>query len=143
MLTRPAARRRARALRSLRDTRARRDALLLAALLGTSGVLHLVTPRVFDGVVPRSLPGRARTWTVLSGVAELVVARDLVDPGRRARGGALAAALLVAVFPANVSMTLRALRSPRASTRRRVATVLRLPLQLPLVAGALRVRRDG
>jgi len=132
-----------RALRTRRAARARRDARLLAALLGTLGVLHLVAPRVFDAVVPRSLPGSARAWTVLSGVAELVVARDLADPARRARGGALAAALLVAVFPANVSMTLRALRSPRASTRRRVVTVLRLPLQVPLVASALGVRRHG
>jgi len=123
--------------------RAARTAVALAAVLGASGLLHLAVPATYDAVVPRSLPGRPRPWTLASGAAELVVAGALAVPGTRRTGGALAAALFVAVFPANVSMALRALRSDRASTRRRVVTVARLPLQVPLVTAALGVRRGS
>lgn len=129
--------------RPSRPSRPARTAAALAAVLGASGLLHLAVPATYDAVVPRSLPGRPRGWTLASGVAELVVAAALAAPGTRRTGGALAAALYVAVFPANVSMALRALRSDRASTRRRVATVARLPLQVPLVTAALGVRRDS
>jgi len=120
---------------------ARRTALLLAAACGVSGVLHLVRPSAYDAVVPRSMPGPARLWTTSSGLAEVVVAGALLSSTTRRAGGALAAALFVAVFPANVSMALRSLRSSRAGTARRVVTVARLPLQVPLVASALAVRR--
>ena len=130
-----------RTSRPSRPARPDRTAAALAAVLGASGLLHLAVPATYDAVVPRSLPGRPRTWTLASGLAELVVAAALAAPGTRRTGGALAAALFVAVFPANVSMALRALRSDRASTRRRVVTVARLPLQVPLVTAALGVRR--
>ncbi|GAB2970013.1 DoxX family protein [Frigoribacterium salinisoli] len=132
-----------RARRTPRPARAARTATALAVVLGASGLLHLAVPATYDAVVPRSLPGRPRPWTLASGVAELVVAAALAVPGTRRTGGALAAALFVAVFPANVSMALRALRSDRAGTRRRVVTVARLPLQVPLVTAALGVRRGS
>jgi len=130
-----------RPARTARTARAARTAAALAAVLGASGALHLVVPATYDAVVPRSMPGPARAWTLASGAAELVVAAALAAPATRRTGGALAAALFVAVFPANVSMALRAARSDRASTRRRLVTVLRLPLQVPLVTAALGVRR--
>ena len=84
---------------------------------------------------------QARPFPCALAVAEVVVAGALLSTATRRAGGALAAALFVAVFPANVSMALRALRSSRAGTARRVVTVVRLPLQVPLVASALAVRR--
>lgn len=61
----------------------RRDAAGLAALLATTGVLHLAVPKPFDRIVPRSLPGSPRTWTYLSGVAELAVAAAVAHPRTR------------------------------------------------------------
>ncbi|ROQ40799.1 putative membrane protein [Frondihabitans sp. PhB188] len=119
-----------------------RLAASLVALLGTSGTLHFARPQTFDGIVPRSLPGTARTWTHLSGAAELVCAAALAMPRTRRLGGVLTAALFVAVFPANVTMAVGALRSPRASNRRRAIAVVRLPLQVPLVVAALRAGRS-
>ena len=52
----------------------RPDATALAVLLTVTGVLHLVAPAPFDAIVPRSLPGGPRFWTLASGVAELGVA---------------------------------------------------------------------
>jgi uncharacterized membrane protein len=52
-----------------------------------------------------------------------------------------AAALFVAVFPANVKMARDLLDKPTSSRRSRIVSVLRLPLQVPLVVWAARVWR--
>ncbi len=110
-------------------------------MLLASGLTHLFRPQVFDPLIPRALPGSARTWTYGSGVAELVVAAALTVPTTRRLGATAAAALFVVVFPGNITMTVNAFRTP-ASTGRRLATVVRLPLQIPLIAWAWRVRSD-
>jgi uncharacterized membrane protein len=115
-----------------------RSALALAGLLAASGVLHFARPRPFDAIVPRSLPGRPRTWTRLSGAAELAVAAALVNPGTRRLGGLAAAGLFAGVFPANVKM---AIDWRHASPARRAIAYARLPLQVPLVLWGLRVSR--
>ncbi len=115
-----------------------RPARALALLLTVTGATHLVAPRIFDPIVPRSLPGSPRTWTYLSGAAELAVAAAVAHPGTRRAGGLAAAALFVAVFPANVTMARAWRRRPVAY---RVAAYARLPLQAPLVWWALRVAR--
>ncbi|GIE79784.1 membrane protein [Actinoplanes philippinensis] len=107
-------------------------------MLGGMGVLHFVAPKPFDGIVPRSLPGSPRTWTYLSGVAELAVAAAVAHPRTRRAGGLAAAALFVAVFPANVRM---AADWRHASPAKRAIAYGRLPLQAPLIAWALRVAR--
>ncbi|MEV0030931.1 hypothetical protein [Nocardia sp. NPDC050793] len=119
----------------------RRPALLLAALLFGSGVMHFAKPKFFDSIVPRVLPGRARDYTYASGVAELGVAATLAMPSTRRVGGRLAALVFIAVFPANVQMALDVTRSEKASPVLKIGTVLRLPLQIPLVTTALKVSR--
>ncbi|MET8150744.1 MauE/DoxX family redox-associated membrane protein [Actinoplanes sp. NPDC049668] len=116
----------------------RSGARALAGLLATSGVLHFAAPRPFDAIVPRSLPGTPRTWTYLSGAAELAVAAALLHPGTRRLGGLAAAGLFAAVFPANVKM---AVDWRHASPARRAIAYARLPLQVPLVLWGLRVAR--
>jgi uncharacterized membrane protein len=117
-----------------------RSATALTALLTTTGVLHIVTPAPFDAIVPRALPGTPRLWTLASGVAELAVAVAVAAPHTRQLGAAAAAALVVAVFPANVKMARD--WSDRCLLARLVAYG-RLPLQVPLVAWALAVRRSA
>ncbi len=119
----------------------RRTALILSTALAVSGALHFARPKTFDGIVPESLPGEPRTWTLVSGGAELACAAALAIPRTSSVGGILAAALFVAVFPANVKMARDALRSRRAAPRRKVIAVVRLPLQVPLVLLALQARR--
>ena len=115
-------------------------ATALATTLTTTGVLHLVAPAPFDKIVPRSLPGTPRFWTLASGIAELGVAAAIVAPRTRRLGAAAAAVLFVAVFPANVKMARD--WSDRPLPVRAVAWA-RLPLQLPLIGWALAVRRRG
>jgi uncharacterized membrane protein len=114
---------------------------LLTALLFGSGTLHFVRPKPFDSIVPPALPGDARTYTYVSGVAELTIAAALALPRTRRLGGLLAALLFIAVFPANVQMAADSLRNPKAPLPLKLISVLRLPLQAPLVSTALKIRR--
>jgi uncharacterized membrane protein len=108
-----------------------------------SGVLHLVRPGVYEPIVPPFLPG-AHALVLLSGVAELLCAAGLVVRRTRRWAGWASAALLVAVFPANVTMAVDAWldwRDDDAGTAYLVGTVVRLPLQVPLVWWAWRASR--
>ena len=118
----------------------RRDALALAGLLTVTGLTHFARPRPFDAIMPRSLPGNPRTWTYLSGAAELAVAAAVLHPRTRPLGGLAAAALFAAVFPANVQMAIDWRHAPPL---RRAIAYGRLPLQAPLVWWGVRVARSG
>ena len=119
-------------------SRGRRTAGFLGVLLGGAGALHMVRPEHFDTIVPTTLPGPARGYTYASGVAELAVAALLAVPRTRRLGGLAAAALFVAVFPANVQM---AYDWRGARPRKRAIAYGRLPLQGVLIAQALHVAR--
>jgi uncharacterized membrane protein len=102
----------------------RRRAMLGAFFIG-AGAMHFVRPRYYAAIMPRSLPAH-RELVAASGAAE-IAGGALVLSGRFARpGGWWLIATLVAVFPANVSMALRA-----AEFRRFPAWALwaRLPAQ--------------
>lgn len=112
----------------------------LVAAFVVSGVTHLVKPEVFEGIVPRALPA-PRALVLVSGVAELVCAVGLLVPRTRRLAGPASAALLVAVYPANVQMAVDAVGAARRRTTparvaRAAVTVVRLPLQWPLVRWA-------
>ncbi|MEV6315413.1 hypothetical protein [Streptomyces sp. NPDC051776] len=113
-----------------------RSAPLLAALLATTGVAHFVAPGQFDAIVPRSLPGRARTWTHISGAVELALAAGIAAPRTRRASGLAAAGFFVAVFPANIRMAYDWRDKPPLL---KAAAYARLPLQLPLVGWAAKV----
>ena len=115
----------------------------MAAVLFGMGTLHFVVPKPFDGIVPRLLPGSARTYTYASGVAELGVATALAVPRTRRLGGLLAVLLFIAVYPANVQMAVDSVRTPSAPLALKAISVLRLPLQIPMVTQALKVRREA
>jgi uncharacterized membrane protein len=111
--------------------------LFLIALLMTAGVMHFVRPAPFIAIVPRSLP-RPAGLVAISGAVELACAGLLAVPAGRRFGGPASAALFAAVFPANVTMALRAGSRPLWY---RAALWARLPLQVPLVVWSLRVGR--
>jgi uncharacterized membrane protein len=118
-------------------------ALRLAGLLAPMGVLHFVVPKPFDSIVPPALPGKARTYTYASGVAELAVAGALVVPRTRRLGGLAAAALFLAVFPANVQMAVDWWRNPDTPTPMKIGALARLPFQIPMITEALKARRNA
>lgn len=106
---------------------------LLTALLAGAAATHFLKPGFYDPIVPHLLPGPARFWTYLSGVAELGVAAAVGIPRTRRLGALAATGLFVAVFPANLQMALDA-----HTTGSRIVAYARLPLQLPLIWWALK-----
>jgi uncharacterized membrane protein len=110
----------------------------LAIFLAAAGTTHFLAPRPYDAIVPRALPGPPRAYTYASGLAELGVAAAVAAPRTRRLGGLAAAALFVAVFPANVQMALDWRNRPLPY---RILAFVRLPMQLPLVLWSLTVRR--
>lgn len=120
---------------------ARRDGspYLLAALLGGAGALHFVIPARYASIVPRGLPGAGRGYVYVSGAVELACAAGVADRRTRRAAAWLSAVLFVAVFPANVQMSIDAAGHGAAY---RMMALGRLPLQLPLVLWAARVARQ-
>lgn len=112
----------------------------LAALLVGMGILHFAQPKPFDALIPPQLPGPERAWTYASGAAELGVGLAVALPRTRRLGAGAAAALFVAVFPANIYMAVKWRRKPLPY---RAIAYGRLPLQIPLVLTALKVRRGA
>ena len=109
----------------------------MAILRVAAGIAHFIFPKSLDSIVPSFLPGSPRTWTYLSGIAELVIALALLAPLSLKIGntsirliGAYAALLLfLAVYPANIKMAIdwrhRTMPSP-------LFAYARLPLQFGL-----------
>jgi len=110
----------------------------MAGLLGVMGVLHFVVPKGFDSSIPAELPGSARFYTYASGVGELATAGLLAAPATRKLGASAAVALYLAVFPANINMVRQAWSKPWYV---RAAAIARLPLQIPMITSALKIRR--
>ncbi|MFE9247197.1 DoxX family protein [Nocardiopsis sp. NPDC006938] len=113
--------------------------IALGALFVGSGLLHFAAPGPFEAIMPRRLPAH-RAFVYGSGAAELVCGAGLLT--RRPWAGTASAALLLAVWPANVQMALDSGsgRLPRVADNRVVAWS-RVPLQIPLVWAALQARR--
>ena len=112
----------------------------VAAMLMGIGTVHFLAPKPFDDIVPAELPGDARLYTYASGVVEIATGALLV-PRRTRRLAALAAALLfVGVFPANINMCRLWWSKPWPM---RIAALARLPLQIPMITTALKIRRNS
>lgn len=115
-----------------------RLARALAGMLLTIGTLHFVVPKPFDGIIPEEIPADPRTLTYASGVAEVAIGTGLLIPRTRRPAAALAAALFIAVYPANINMVrLWWDKGPAA----RAIAIGRLPLQFPMIAAAIKVAR--
>lgn len=118
-----------------------RDLKLLAGIFTASGVLHFVRPAVYESIVPKPFPHK-RKLVLASGAAELVCAGLLLHSRTRRVGGLASAGLLAAVFPANVQMTVDSARSSRRPWWFTLGTIVRLPLQAPMIRIALKAARD-
>ena len=125
----------AAALWGLPDGTARAVSVVaLAAVFVGAGVLHFVKPRMFEAIVPPWLPA-PRLLVYLSGVAEVAGGVGLLVPALRTWAGWGLAALLVAVFPANLYMAQQSDRFARLAPR--WLLLARLPLQAVLIAWVL------
>jgi uncharacterized membrane protein len=112
----------------------------LAAMLIGVGTVHFLAPKPFDDIIPVELPGSPRLYTYLSGAAELMVGALLLPQRTRRAAATAAAALFLAVFPGNLNMCRLWWDKPWPM---RIAALARLPLQVPMITSALKVRRNS
>lgn len=120
--------------------------LALAAIMISAGVLHFVAQNFFVQIVPPQLPApMLLVW--VSGVIEIVLGLGLLPRGSRRLAGYGLIALLVAVFPANIYMTLANVQLKNMPAwwvqPSPLALWLRLPLQFLLIAWAWWVSRPA
>ncbi|HEX4341023.1 MAG TPA: hypothetical protein VH062_34175 [Polyangiaceae bacterium] len=113
--------------------------VLTAAMMGV-GALHFKAADLFVQIVPPWLPAPyVLVW--ISGVAELLLGASLQFRATRRLAGYGLVALYVAVFPANIYMTLANVQvhglPSYLSQPSPLALWLRLPLQLAFIAWAL------
>jgi uncharacterized membrane protein len=115
-------------------------ALRMGVMLVGMGVLHFAAPKPFDTIVPAELPGSARFYTLASGVAEGATGALLLIPRTRRIGALAAIALFVGVFPANVNCIRLWWHKGWPA---RIGAIARLPLQVPMITQALKIRRNA
>jgi uncharacterized membrane protein len=117
-----------------------RSQRLLAAFFTFAGIMHFVRPREYRAIVPPGIPDRE--VVVISGIAEIAGGLAVIPRPTRRLAGWWLVALLVAVFPANVYMTLRpADVAKRGAAADRLPTWMlwaRLPLQPLMICWAWR-----
>ena len=112
-----------------------RRPLPLGLFFVAAGLVHFIRPAMYEAIVPAALPAK-RELVYASGVAEIAGGLGVLHPRTRRAAGWWLIATLVAVFPANVSMALRAEEHDRLPEP---LLWLRLPLQAPLIWWAWRV----
>jgi uncharacterized membrane protein len=116
----------------------RADAKVVVGAFLVSGVVHLARPQTFEPLMPRWVPAH-REVIHASGVAELLCAAGLLLPATRRAAGLASVAVLLGVYPGNLKMAVDASRTPNDAFK--AVAFARLPLQLPLIRGALRAGR--
>ena len=124
---------------------ARRDtgqmaAYRIAALLLGVGTVHFLAPKPFDDIIPAELPASPRFYTYASGVAEVGIGALLLARRTRRNAALAAVALFIGVFPANLNMVRLWWDKPWPM---RIFALARLPLQIPMITEALKVRRNA
>jgi uncharacterized membrane protein len=112
----------------------------IAALLLGVGTVHFVAPKPFNDIIPAELPGSPRFYTYASGVAELGIGALLLVPRTRRLAALAAVALFIGVFPGNVNMVRLWWGKPWPL---RIFALARLPLQIPMITEALKIRRNA
>jgi uncharacterized membrane protein len=104
----------------------------MTVLYVAAGINHFWHPGMYKRIVPPNLPWHM-PLVYISGVCEIVFALLLLPATTRWIAAWLIIALLIAVFPANIQMTLDYSRRHNPYTW---LTILRLPIQVLLILWA-------
>jgi uncharacterized membrane protein len=107
------------------------ETLVMALLYVAAGINHFVRPAMYLSIMPHFLP--RSSWGPLvaaSGGCEIVFGLLLIPAPTRQLAAWLIIALLIAIFPANIQMTIDFTRRHNPYTW---LAWLRLPLQIVLI----------
>jgi uncharacterized membrane protein len=118
---------------------------LMGAVYVVAGIAHFLVPQRFAEAVPPAFP-RPVGLVYLSGIAEILLGIGVAIPRTRRPSAWGIAALLVAVFPANLHLARREVLDDLVPDRlvgpARLAALIRLPFQGVLIGWALRYARS-
>lgn len=112
--------------------------LIMGTLYLGAGALHFVFTQTYTNIMPSYLPAH-RDLVLVSGAAEMLGGAGVLIPATRRPAAWGLITLLIAVFPANLTMITENSRFPTVPLW---AAWLRLPLQLPLLYWAWRYTRE-
>jgi len=117
----------------------------MGATYVVAGIAHFLAPKRFAAAIPPAFP-RPVGLVYLSGIAEILLGIGVAIPRTRRPSAWGIAALLVAVFPANVHLArgevLNDFVPDRLVGPARLAALIRLPFQGVLIGWALRYARS-
>jgi len=111
---------------------------VLPTALITMGALHFLRAKTFESIVPPQLPGSPRLYNFASGAWEIATGYLLTDRATRESGGASAAALFLAVWPANMY---HAWIERKAGWPKKIYHIIRQPLQVLLMMYAWNIAK--
>ncbi len=109
--------------------------LLLGVAMMAVGIDHFVNPTPFERIVPSYLPA-PHALVLISGLFEFLGGAGVLVPRTRRFAAWGLVALYVAVFPANVNMTIHHIQLEPGGTLPVWAMWLRLPFQALFIAWA-------
>lgn len=122
------------------DSRRNNSAVILGLFILGAGVTHFVNPTFFDAIVPPWMPFGERFWTIVSGIAEVLIGIGVLRRSTRKRAALAAFVLFVAVYPANLYMAWDWRDRPFGD---QLISLGRLPFQFLFFAWALSVARGA
>lgn len=111
---------------------------LYSILLLGAGIFHFIHERSFRKIVPPILPFR-KAIVLITGVFEMIFSVLLWVKKGQDITRKLLAFFMVAIFPANIYMTVNKISFNPEKPISPWLLWLRLPLQIPLIIGALKL----
>lgn len=106
-------------------------------LLG-AGILHFVREKSFRRTIPKMIPFK-KAIVLVTGVFEIVFSMLLWVKKGQAITSKFLALFMIAVFPANIYMAIKKISIIPGKEMSPIILWLRLPLQIPLIVGALKL----
>ncbi|WP_433959601.1 DoxX family protein [Cytobacillus horneckiae] len=110
-------------------------------LLG-AGVMHFVKEKQFRSIVPRALPFK-KAIVLISGVMEIALALLLWSRKGQVIIGKLLSLFMIVISPANINMAVKNNTYYKGKKLHPLILWLRLPLQIPLIMGALKLTANS
>lgn len=105
---------------------------IIAILFVLAGLLHFLKTDMYVKIMPDYIPWH-KTMVYLSGVAEIAGGIGIILPSLRYAAAIGLILLLLAVFPANIDMAVKAIKKRGWNSLYSILMISRLPLQFVLM----------
>ena len=115
-----------------------KTAIIAGIIFIIAGINHFIIPNFYMEIMPPYLP-YPLMLIYLSGVAEVICGILLIISKTRKIGAWLTIALLIAIFPANIQMSIDELNNAGVLF---YASIVRLPLQFLLIYWVYRFTKE-